>query len=71
MSNYENRQDKIVVYLQELYVKHRALDTEIENLYNHYARDEELNRLKTKKLWLKDEIHRLETELKAIHETNI
>lgn len=71
MSNYENRQDKIIAHLKELYVKHRTLDTEIKELYNHYARDEELNRLKTKKLWLKDEIHRLETELKAIHETNI
>lgn len=71
MSNYNDRQDKIVVHLKELYIKHRTLDTEIKELYNHYARDDELNRLKTKKLWLKDEIHRLETELKAIHETNI
>jgi hypothetical protein len=71
MSNYDDRQDKIIVHLQELYVKHRTLDTEIKELYNHYARDEELNKLKTKKLWLKDEIHRLETELKALHEENI
>jgi hypothetical protein len=71
MSNYDDRQDKIIVHLQELYVKHRTLDTEIKELYNHYVRDEELNKLKTKKLWLKDEIHRLETELKALHEENI
>jgi len=71
MSNYDDRQDKIIVHLQELYVKHRTLDTEIKELYKHYARDEELNKLKTKKLWLKDEIHRLETELKALHEENI
>lgn len=66
MSNYNERHDKIVVHLKELYQKHRALDEEIKSLYNHFARDEEINRMKTKKLYYKDEIHRLETELKAI-----
>lgn len=71
MSNYSERKDKITVHLKELQDKHRALDNQIEELYNHYARDEELVRLKTKKLWYKDEIHRLETELKQIHEENV
>lgn len=66
MSNYTNQHDKIVVHLRELYAKHRSLDKEIKELYNHFERDEIINRKKTQKLWLKDEIHRLETELKAL-----
>lgn len=66
MSNYTERQDKIVVHLQELYARHRTLDEEIKELYNSFERDEIINRKKTQKLWLKDEIHRLETELKAL-----
>ena len=49
-------------YLQSLYRKHRALDDEIKTLYNKFADDQLINRLKTQKLWLKDEIHRLENE---------
>lgn len=52
-------------HLDELYKRHRELDDHIKDLYNHFARDEEINRLKTKKLWLKDEIHRIETKIKA------
>ena len=53
-------------YLDSLYRKHRALDDEIKELYNKFADDSKINRLKTKKLWLKDEIHRLETEMKPL-----
>lgn len=66
MSNFYDKQDKITVHLQELYQKHRAIDEEIKEMYNHFERDEVINRKKTQKLWLKDEIHRLETELKAL-----
>lgn len=66
MSNFTEQHDKIVVHLQELYSKHRALDEEIKEMYNHFERDEAINRKKTQKLWLKDEIHRLETKLKAL-----
>ena len=31
-------------------------------LYNKFASDDLINRRKTQKLWLKDEIHRLENE---------
>lgn len=55
-----------MVHLQELYTKHKTLDEEIKELYNSFERDEIINRKKTQKLWLKDEIHRLETELKAL-----
>lgn len=66
MSNYSDEHDKIVVHLQELYRKHRELDKEVELLYAKFANDGIINRKKTQKLWLKDEIHRLETKLKAL-----
>tara|TARA_A100001035_G_scaffold253794_1_gene227231 strand:+ start:122 stop:283 length:162 start_codon:yes stop_codon:yes gene_type:complete len=52
--------------LQELYQKHRKLDDEIQDLYKSFEKEEIINRLKTKKLWLKDEIYRIERELKAL-----
>jgi hypothetical protein len=66
MSNYTEQHDKIAVHLQELYKKHRTLDEEIKVLYNKFESEQILNRMKTQKLWLKDEIHRLETELKQL-----
>jgi len=66
MSNFTEKHNKIANYLQELYKRHRLLDDEIKELYNKFANDGEINRKKTKKLWLKDEIHRLETELKDL-----
>ena len=66
MSNFTNEHNKIAGYLQELYKKHRTLDEEIKVLYNTFASDGEINRLKTIKLWFKDEIHRLETRLSSL-----
>ena len=66
MSNYSDQHDKIAVHLQELYKRHRTLDEEIKVLYNKFEPEQILNRMKTQKLWLKDEIHRLETELKQL-----
>lgn len=66
MSNYENQRDKITVHLNELYQKHRTLDDEIKLLYSKFERDEVINRKKTEKLWYRDEIHRLESELRTI-----
>ena len=66
MSNYTDQHDKIAVHLQELYKKHRLRDEEIKMLYNKFENEQILNRMKTQKLWLKDEIHRLETELKQL-----
>jgi hypothetical protein len=54
--------------LEELYLKHRELDIEINLLYNKFAPDSEVTMLKTKKLWFKDEIYRIETELKELNE---
>ena len=66
MSNYSDKHDKLATHLQELYKRHRSLDKEIKVLYNQFVENHELNLLKTKKLWLKDEIHRIENELKAL-----
>ena len=66
MSNFTEKHNKIATHLQELYRKHRALDDDIKVLYNKWEDDYKVNRLKTEKLWLKDEIHRLETELKEL-----
>ena len=51
-----------MVHLEELRKKHRTLDNKINELYTHHI-TEELRRLKTEKLWLKDEIYRIEKEL--------
>jgi hypothetical protein len=65
MSNYNNDDDKIEARLEELKRKHRELDTLIENKYHNQNITDEVRRLKTQKLWLKDEIHRIETLLLA------
>jgi len=50
-------------YLNTLKKKHRMLDKEINTLYNQYASEEVLKELKYKKLDLKMQITRLETQL--------
>jgi len=50
--------------LDKLYKEHKELDNEIKVLYTNYISGDELYRLKTKKLWLKDEIYRIERLLK-------
>lgn len=66
MSNYTDEHNKLATHLQELYRRHRELDDEIQMLYNKFAPDPNVNMLKTKKLWIKDEIHLYETKLKAL-----
>lgn len=63
MSNFENEDDKIKARLEELRKKHRDLDKLIESKFFNYNITDEVRRLKTQKLWLKDEIYRLETQL--------
>lgn len=50
-------------HYDELVKKHRKLDEEIVELEKHYNVSEQLRRLKTQKLWLKDEIHRIQGDL--------
>jgi len=63
MSNFTAKHEKYAIYLQELYKKHRTLDNEIIEGYKRLMPDQELVMLKTKKLWFKDEIHRIERKL--------
>jgi len=66
MSNFTEMHNKLASHLQELYQRHKDLDSLIEIQYNKFASDHEINILKTKKLWIKDEIHRIETQLKEL-----
>ena len=61
-----NNREEIEAYLEDLYQRHRELDNEIKSLYDSFVSDLEVNRLKTKKLWLKDEIHLYESKLKVM-----
>ena len=54
--------DSLEAHLDELVKKHRKLDEEVEQLSTHHV-SAELRQLKTQKLWLKDEIHRLKKQL--------
>ena len=65
MSNYEDDDDKLDARLEELRRKHKELDTLIETKYHNQNITDEVRRLKTQKLWLKDEIHRIEAQLKG------
>ena len=66
MRNYSDEHEKIANQLDILYKRHRELDDSIINRYNKFATDSEINMMKTKKLWFKDEIYRLEKRLKEI-----
>ena len=57
--------ESIQSHLNSLTIRHRDLDNEILELEKHYSVTEEIRRLKTQKLWLKDEIHRLKRDLET------
>ena len=63
MSNYENTEDKLRAHYDELKRKHKELDEEIEVKYSNVTVSEEVRRLKTMKLYLKDEMHRINAYL--------
>lgn len=50
--------------LDKLKKDHKELDKTITKLYTSYIDSTELYKLKTKKLWIKDEIYRIERLLK-------
>jgi hypothetical protein len=62
--------DSLRAHLEELKRKHRLLDSEVEDLSQNRNYDIQMRKLKTEKLWLKDEIHRIETQLETM-ETRI
>lgn len=51
-------------HLDALKKKHRELDEKIISLTKTHI-TEDVRRLKTEKLWLKDEIHRIEHQLES------
>jgi uncharacterized protein YdcH (DUF465 family) len=59
MSNYDEVVDKLKAHYDELKRKHRELDIELETKYNNMTVTEEVRRMKTMKLYLKDEMHRI------------
>ena len=63
MSNYEAEEDKLRAHYEELERKHRELDTELIERYNNATVTDEVRRMKTMKLYLKDEMHRINAYL--------
>ena len=63
MSNYESTEDKLRAHYDELKRKHRELDKELETKYHNMTITDEVRRMKTMKLYLKDEMHRINAYL--------
>jgi hypothetical protein len=63
MSNWETTKDKLKSHYDELERKHRELDNELEERYNNQTITDEARRMKTMKLYLKDEMHRINAYL--------
>ena len=63
MSNYSDEADKLKSHLLELERKHRELHELIETRYNSVSATDEVRRMKTMKLYVKDEIHRVNAQL--------
>ena len=63
MSNFDSQYDKIRSHLEELERRHKELDIEIETRYNNVTVSDEVRKKKTMKLWLKDEIYRINQQL--------
>ena len=63
MSNYNEVEDKLRAHYDELERKHREIDNELIKCYNNQTIDDEARRLKTMKLYLKDEMHRINSYL--------
>ena len=63
MSNWETTKDKLLAHYEELERKHRELDIELETRYNNESATDEARRMKTMKLYLKDEMHRINSYL--------
>jgi hypothetical protein len=63
MSNWTETKDKLLAHYAELERKHRELDKELEERYNNSSATDEARRMKTMKLYLKDEMHRINAYL--------
>ena len=63
MSNWNETKDKLLAHYEELQRKHRDLDNELKERYNNESVTDEARRMKTMKLYLKDEMHRINAYL--------
>jgi uncharacterized protein YdcH (DUF465 family) len=63
MSNWDETRDKLQAHYDELARKHKELDDELETKYNNMTVTDEVRRMKTMKLYLKDEMHRINAYL--------
>jgi len=63
MSNWTETRDKLQSHYDELLRKHKELDKEIQERYNNVSATDEVRRMKTMKLYLKDEMHRINAYL--------
>ena len=63
MSNWSDEESKLRAHYEELDRKHRELDEELEVKYNNMTVTDEVRRMKTMKLYLKDEMHRINAYL--------
>ena len=63
MSNWTETKDKLLAHYEELERKHREIDNELEERYKNESVTEEARRMKTMKLYLKDEMHRINSYL--------
>lgn len=63
MSNWTETKDKLLAHYEELERKHREIDIELEERYKNESVTEEARRMKTMKLYLKDEMHRINSYL--------
>ena len=59
MSNYDEVEEKLRPHYAELERKHRELDDELIERFNNQTITDEVRRMKTMKLYLKDEMHRI------------
>ena len=50
--------EKTLSHYNQIKEKHKTLDKKINDAYNHYTKDEDINKMKQEKLHLKEEIGR-------------
>lgn len=66
MSDFINPRDKLNTRLENLTRRHKELDKYLDTTYNNMTVNEEVRRIKTEKLWLKDEIYRIHRQLNEL-----
>ena len=59
MSNYNEIESKLRAHYEELERKHREIDNDLIKRFQNQTVTDEARRMKTMKLYLKDEMHRI------------